>query len=46
MLHSDVVTLTLLLQGMATSMFFSGVLVLQKAITEMFTYEASVTGCR
>lgn len=25
-------------------MFFSGVLVLQKAITGMFTYEASVTG--
>lgn len=31
---------------MATSMFFSGVLVLQKAITGMFTYDASVTGYR
>ena len=37
--------LTMLLQGMAMSMCRSEAFVLQKAITGMLTYDASVMGC-
>lgn len=36
---------TLVLQGMAISTYLNGESVLQKAITGMFTYDASVIGC-
>jgi len=38
----ELLVLTLLLQGIAMSMYFNGELVLQNAITGIFTYEASV----